>query len=308
MRATASTSSATRAGRSTCSATTSSSPASASTGSPTAGWPGSCGTSPTRPPRPTSGARWRPSAGRRPTCSGGAFNCGKGQPGQVAPVSHGCPSALFRGVRILNTVEEGGAVTECPRRKPSSAALARRQPGRRLRGDRRGDAATPTCAGPATPSRPTGCPAAASSPSSPSTAARRGGGGHGLPERRPPERSRSVVREAEHAAAEATPAEDAEPLVGPATDGRRSSSEPRWDCPAGQTEIRRAARLRGSARRDASRGPGHRPDAVRVRRARPGQHVPGDLDRAAAAARPADRAGRAEREVGRPGRARPGPA
>ncbi|WP_336208816.1 TldD/PmbA family protein [Nonomuraea sp. LPB2021202275-12-8] len=39
---------------------------------------------------------------------GGAFNCGKGQPGQVAPVSHGCPSALFRNVRILNTVQEGG--------------------------------------------------------------------------------------------------------------------------------------------------------------------------------------------------------
>jgi TldD protein len=39
---------------------------------------------------------------------GGAFNCGKGQPGQVAPVSHGCPSALFRRVRILNTVQEGG--------------------------------------------------------------------------------------------------------------------------------------------------------------------------------------------------------
>ncbi|MGI5156839.1 TldD/PmbA family protein [Microbispora sp. CA-102843] len=40
---------------------------------------------------------------------GGAFNCGKGQPGQVAPVSHGAPSALFRGVRILNTVQEGGS-------------------------------------------------------------------------------------------------------------------------------------------------------------------------------------------------------
>ena len=26
---------------------------------------------------------------------GGAFNCGKGQPPQVAPVSHGCPAALF---------------------------------------------------------------------------------------------------------------------------------------------------------------------------------------------------------------------
>jgi TldD protein len=40
---------------------------------------------------------------------GGAFNCGKGQPGQVAAVSHGCPSALFRGVRILNATQEAGA-------------------------------------------------------------------------------------------------------------------------------------------------------------------------------------------------------
>jgi TldD protein len=38
---------------------------------------------------------------------GGAFNCGKGQPSQVAPVSHGCPAVLMRGVRILNAVEEG---------------------------------------------------------------------------------------------------------------------------------------------------------------------------------------------------------
>jgi TldD protein len=40
---------------------------------------------------------------------GGAFNCGKGQPGQIAPVSHGCPAALMRGVRILNTAQEGEA-------------------------------------------------------------------------------------------------------------------------------------------------------------------------------------------------------
>ncbi|MDT4934695.1 MAG: TldD protein [Pseudonocardiales bacterium] len=39
---------------------------------------------------------------------GGAFNCGKGQPGQVAAVSHGCPAALFRGVNVLNTKSEGG--------------------------------------------------------------------------------------------------------------------------------------------------------------------------------------------------------
>jgi len=38
---------------------------------------------------------------------GGAFNCGKAQPGQVAAVSHGCPSALFRKVNVLNTIEEG---------------------------------------------------------------------------------------------------------------------------------------------------------------------------------------------------------
>jgi TldD protein len=40
---------------------------------------------------------------------GGAFNCGKGQPGQVAPVSHGCPAALMRGVRILNTAQEAAS-------------------------------------------------------------------------------------------------------------------------------------------------------------------------------------------------------
>jgi TldD protein len=39
---------------------------------------------------------------------GGAFNCGKAQPGQVAPVSHGCPVALFEQVSVLNTVREGG--------------------------------------------------------------------------------------------------------------------------------------------------------------------------------------------------------
>ena len=39
---------------------------------------------------------------------GGACNCGKAQPGQVASVSHGCPTSLFRDVRILNTTEEGG--------------------------------------------------------------------------------------------------------------------------------------------------------------------------------------------------------
>jgi len=38
---------------------------------------------------------------------GGASNCGKAQPGQVAPVSHGAPATLFRGVNVLNTDAEG---------------------------------------------------------------------------------------------------------------------------------------------------------------------------------------------------------
>ena len=76
---------------------------------------------------------------------GGAFNCGKAQPGQVAAVAHGCPPALFRGVNILNTVREGGAMTpqetveralRCPRRTAASS-LATERP-------------RPTCAGRAT--------------------------------------------------------------------------------------------------------------------------------------------------------------
>ena len=39
---------------------------------------------------------------------GGAFNCGKAQPSQIAAVSHGCPTTLFRGVNVLNTAREGG--------------------------------------------------------------------------------------------------------------------------------------------------------------------------------------------------------
>jgi TldD protein len=38
----------------------------------------------------------------------GAFNCGKAQPGQVAAVSHGAPTAVFAGIKILNTVHEAG--------------------------------------------------------------------------------------------------------------------------------------------------------------------------------------------------------
>jgi TldD protein len=40
---------------------------------------------------------------------GGALNCGKGQPGQSAPVSHGCPSAIFREINVLNGKAESNS-------------------------------------------------------------------------------------------------------------------------------------------------------------------------------------------------------
>jgi len=54
-----------------------------------------------------------------------------------------------------------------------------------------------------------------------------------------PDQVEEVVREAEHAAAEATPAEDAEPLAGSGTDGPFgiNNDEQRWDSPPGRTEI-----------------------------------------------------------------------
>ena len=54
-----------------------------------------------------------------------------------------------------------------------------------------------------------------------------------------PDQVEEVVREAEHAAAEATPAEDAEPLPGPGINGPFGieNGEQRWDSPPGRTEI-----------------------------------------------------------------------
>ena len=37
----------------------------------------------------------------------GALNCGKAQPGQAAPVSHGCPAVVVSDVSVLNTEQEG---------------------------------------------------------------------------------------------------------------------------------------------------------------------------------------------------------
>jgi len=45
---------------------------------------------------------------------GGSFHCGKGQPGQVAAVSHGAVPARFRQINILNTAKESGKTAAYP--------------------------------------------------------------------------------------------------------------------------------------------------------------------------------------------------
>jgi TldD protein len=43
----------------------------------------------------------------------GALHCGKGQPQQAAPVSHGAVPARFREINVLNTAEQAGGKTAC---------------------------------------------------------------------------------------------------------------------------------------------------------------------------------------------------
>ena len=84
---------------------------------------------------------------------GGAFNCGKAQPGQVAAVSHGCPTALFRDVRILNTTDEAGQLMTSPPPGPPSRSSSTRWRPRPPTTASRSSATprAPTCAGPTTP-------------------------------------------------------------------------------------------------------------------------------------------------------------
>ena len=232
---------------------------------------------------------------------GGAFNCGKGQPGQVAPVSHGAPAALFREVRVLNTVEEGSSMSRAirpatgHRRARARAGQARR----RLRRDRRRALHREPALGRqhadhqrgrqlAQPHRDRDRPARRRRRGvgvvSRSGVARRPGRGHrrgsgeGRRRRvRPPRTRRSWCPE----------------TVGPDVQDRGKMS-------SGATRLRSAPRVRGGAGGDPAGGRGRRAQAVRVRRARGDLDVPRHVGRGAAAARPAGRAAGAEREVGGP--------
>ncbi len=51
---------------------------------------------------------WKPLAGRRLGGSAGRSTAARPSRARSPPVSHGCPSALFRGVNVLNTRTEAG--------------------------------------------------------------------------------------------------------------------------------------------------------------------------------------------------------
>ena len=252
---------------------------------------------------------------------GGAFNCGKGQPGQVAPVSHGCPSALFRGVRILNTAEEGagadqlrhGQTARTGRWAPAAGhrrAGAGPVPVRRLHRDRRRDLDRQPALGgqhahhqrgralPAADRdrdqsprgrapRSAWCRARACATTSSRTWSGR------------PSRPRPT----------APPAEDAQPLVGPDDDAvRRIPGAAGWDDPVARP---RSGCSAGSRRTSARRST---PRSARRRKLYGfAEHslnctFLGTSSRAAAAPRPAHRPGGAERQVRRTWPARRGPA
>ena len=101
----------------------------------------------------------------------------------------------------------------------------------------------------------------------------------------------ALVAASEQAARDAGPAEDAVPLIGEAPPGAGD-----WDADPAETSIEVFARLRAGPGPGVRRGARPRRAAVRLRRALDGDDVPRHLDRAAAAARPADRPGRAQRQ------------
>ena len=242
---------------------------------------------------------------------GGAFNCGKAQPGQVAAVSPRLP------VRAVPRRQH-------PQHHAGGRSMSRVRPSRT-----RSSSAPWSCPGPT---------AAWSSPTRSPRANLRWAGNalttNGVtrgphPDRRsPPWTAREgtasgvvsrsavtadelepLVRAAEAAArGRPGPAEDAQPLV----DGRAARPPDFTDAPA-ETSSEVFADFAPGARRGVRPRPRRRPRAVRLRLPRAGLQLPGHLDRAAAAPRPADRArwsSTPSRRTGTPlglgGRARPG--
>ncbi len=93
-----------------------------------------------------------------------------------------------------------------------------------------------------------------------------------------------VVREAERAAADGSPVEDAQPLLGPdERHGREDRGRGTLGRPGREHRDRGVQRVRGGPGRRVPGRAGRRAQAVRVRRALAELHVPRHVDRPAAA-------------------------
>ena len=290
------------AGRSTCSATTSSSPVSGSTDR-SGQLGGQLRDVAYRPRRPNSGARWTPSAGHRPTCSAARSTAeGSARPGR--PGQSRLPVSVFRGVNILNTIQEAAEMSDQHRRdrraarSPLSPAdgcvvLADESSSANLRWANNtlttnGVTRWPQVHGHRVDQRGGG------------HRGRRGVASAGVPPRRAgrPRPRRGAPARAT-AARRRTPA----PLVDAATgEPAATGTTRRRDL---QRRLRRRSRRRSATAFDAAAAADAA--AVRLRRARRDLQVPRHVDRSAAAPRPADRHARDHRQVGRLAR-RPGPA
>ena len=100
-----------------------------------------------------------------------------------------------------------------------------------------------------------------------------------------------LVAASEQAARDAGPAEDAMPLISDAPAGAGD-----WDAEPATTSIDVFGEFAPALGAGVRRGPRPWRPAVRVRRAPAQHHLPGQLDRPAAAHRPADRPGGAQRQ------------
>ena len=74
--------------------------------SPTVSWSARSATSPTRPTTTEFWNSMEAVGGPADLDARRRVQLREGWPGQVASVSHGCPTSLFRGVNILNTHDE----------------------------------------------------------------------------------------------------------------------------------------------------------------------------------------------------------
>ena len=220
---------------------------------------------------------------------GGAFNCGKAQPGQVAPVSHGCPSALVRERRASSTRSRrpaGEFRHPAGGRRAGAGRVDRRRPGHLRRRELGGQ---PPLGG----QQPDHQRRDALAPGRRRLLRRRRrrhGGRHGRPHRDAGRRRAGGGQRAGRARRRPGRGRDA-------ADRRRPRTAPATGTPTpAETVDRGLRRLRAGAGRGVRRGARPRRAALRLRRAPDGDDLPGQLHRPAAAPRPAHRPGGAQRQ------------